>query len=1238
MNNKNQNEQSYLLNWNMNGFYHKYAHLQEIINKYNPTFFALNETRHHQRTNLNFPGYQIIQKSGTFDINDHAHGGVAIMIKDNVGYEEINLNTNLQVVAIKVLFPQKMTIAAIYIPPNLSTIPTEAELDELADQLPNPFMLIGDVNSRHVNLLSPYTNSFGNLIMNFVYNNDLAIINDDKETRVGTHGEGAMIDLVMVTGELTATFEVETTEDFYGSDHKLIKVNTVQKLIEIREPNYNYNKAEWKKFAENTKLNEINIEDNIENINTKMKTKIINAADISIPKFCPKFNSERCKAWWSKEINKEYKIMNQLNREMRRLRSSPGYNPAAIEMKKSAYYNQRSIFYKLRDENRKLEMEKTCLRVTKDTTNSELWKKIRAHEGKRSKAKTIFIYEEQSDTCITDKKEIAEKLSVIFLDNFKNDSVIEIEENPTRIIDESQAEYLNDDFTMNEMKKQIRRARNTCPGKDKISYAMIKNLSEEDMEFLLKFYNVTWNEGRSPNEWKKSIIIPIPKEIGFKHNIRKFRPIQLCSVFTKIKENMVASRLNYHMEMNNINHENQFGFRAKRSTKDNLIIFEDRVRTAIEQKYEVVAIFFDLEKAFDSVKSKKIIEKLKEMGIHGKFLQYSKDFFTERKYQVRFDGELSSEKSQDNGVPQGSGLSVQFFKIVMDQMKNFINTNDIIIFVDDFVYLKVIKKSNCRHKNRTDIQNDINKIEKWADTFGLKISSSKTKIMKFTLRQNSPDTPKIKINNNEIEEVKSFKFLGVIYEKDLKYTQHINYLVKRIDKDLNVIKYLASYKLNISREALLHVLDAKVKSKIEYVRYLMQHESKARKNKLKVKYNEGLRICLGALRTTHIDTLYAEAGKIDLESSALKSTMKYVVNVLGNSENPVRKRIFKIIDEISIEHRAKKESILKIVCAKLIENNLINIQAVKPFFLQPQWTQTNINIDKSVHIFNKSSQSFEVWQKIYADSSSKYDKNNIIFTDGSLREERVSYAVTDENNLIKSGRINDKSTIMTAEMRGIIEAVYSSESENPIIATDSLSTVEMLEKMNEKNNSCRYIANLLKLTNKNITIMWIPSHQKIKGNETADKFAGDAININECDERITENDAKKYIDKIILEEENEKWRRISEEKNLRKLKDNIEILKFPKDMIRKDQVIITRLRTGYTKYTDEWKFHTNEGAIGQACEHCECFTSVYHIFAECELTEDSRRKYNIKFKDLNNVEKFNDIIAFLKDIKLYEKI
>lgn len=146
--------------------------------------------------------------------------------------------------------------------------------------------------------------------------------------------------------------------------------------------------------------------------------------------------------------------------------------------------------------------------------------------------------------------------------------------------------------------------------------------------------------------------------------------------------------------------------------------------------------------------------------------------------------------------------------------------------------------------------------------------------------------------------------------------------------------------------------------------------------------------------------------------------------------------------------------------------------------------------------------------------------------------------------------------------------------------------------------------------NKNITLMWIPSHMGMIGNEKADE------------------EAKKAI---------EKWQQNNDVNInlLRRLKNDYSFVKFPNDMTRKDQNIITRLRTGYTRHTHSYKMDKKDPP---KCEKCDKIITVKHLMISCKELETKRKKHNVKFEDLNNPDKLKNIIAYIKDIGLHDKI
>ena len=113
--------------------------------------------------------------------------------------------------------------------------------------------------------------------------------------------------------------------------------------------------------------------------------------------------------------------------------------------------------------------------------------------------------------------------------------------------------------------------------------------------------------------------------------------------------------------MNNIISSAQSGGQRGRSTLDNLLRLEDNIRTAYASKEKLLSIFFDLEKAYDMAWRDGIVIDLYKAGLRGLFPRYIAVFLGERTFRVKVGSSLSSVHHQQNGVPQGSVLSVPLF-------------------------------------------------------------------------------------------------------------------------------------------------------------------------------------------------------------------------------------------------------------------------------------------------------------------------------------------------------------------------------------------------------------------------------------------------------------------------------------------------------------------------------------------------------------------------------------------------
>lgn len=177
-----------------------------------------------------------------------------------------------------------------------------------------------------------------------------------------------------------------------------------------------------------------------------------------------------------------------------------------------------------------------------------------------------------------------------------------------------------------------------------------------------------------------------------------------------------------------------------------------------------------------------------------------------------------------------------------------------------------------------------------------------------------------------------------------------------------------------------------------------------------------------------------------------------------------------------------------------------------------------------------------------------------------------------------------------------------------IILSDSLSTLRSIENISNPNEIAIKIQNqIFDLTHSgySITLIWIPSHNQIPGNERADKIARqattspNAIRLN-C---FTLHDAKS-ISKIIS---NNIWLRAWKQgtSKLNEIKNTIHPWPSPPDFSRKMETLINRMRIEHTSLTHQYLMKKEDPPI---CASCGTLLSVKHIISECLAHEMDRRE------------------------------
>ena len=131
-----------IIQWNVCGLRANYEELRLLCNQYNPRIVAVQECQLQKNKIINLTGFSGLTKSSP---GDKATGGVTLYVNKSVLFSEIKLDTDLQAVAVRVSAKKTLTVCKVYLPPSLNI--NFSDLEHLIQQLPAPFVLVGDFNA-----------------------------------------------------------------------------------------------------------------------------------------------------------------------------------------------------------------------------------------------------------------------------------------------------------------------------------------------------------------------------------------------------------------------------------------------------------------------------------------------------------------------------------------------------------------------------------------------------------------------------------------------------------------------------------------------------------------------------------------------------------------------------------------------------------------------------------------------------------------------------------------------------------------------------------------------------------------------------------------------------------------------------------------------------------------------------------------------------------------------------------
>lgn len=715
-------------------------------------------------------GYTVFRKDrdisfyqeGTYSASDR--GGVLILVKNNLNPVIVHEEVQAELCWINVTPVTNVTIlvGVCYRSEKDEAIMLDRICDSIDRVDTTNCILVGDFNFRQINWENHEASSIlSKQFLDCVDENCLAQV-VTEQTRYSN-----LIDLVLV-GDSDMVDSCVVKEPIGRSDHNTIWLTMRYPVPKINLAPYKvflYSKGDYTSF--NSELDQFDWEDTFKQKSVNdcwdiIKDHYHRLVDKYVPHKLVKPGKPHGQPWT------RYKSIIHSKRKKRK---------KWVDFKKTGLFSDKLLFEDISSEFEstvtaaKIHYENKLVESLRENPK-RFWNYTRHFTRSSSTVNVI----EKDNVKYTKDKDKAELLNDYFV------SVLTHENPDLSCINlnarEDISAVLDMDISPMDVRKKLKNLKlNKACGPDFFHVNVLKYVLNLDKP-LSYIFNLSLRSGHIPQDWRDANITPLFKK-GSRISASNYRPVSLTSQVVKVMERLVQDKLIEHLETNEIISCHQHGFQKKSSCITQLLECLNDWTDSFDNRRATDIIYLDFAKAFDSVPHKRLILKLRSLGIRGHILRWIQSFLTNRRQRVVLPGGSSSWKPVHSGVPQGSILGPVLFLMYVNDIPDQVHSS-VKMFADDTkVYSQIDNLSDCE-----DLQQDLNTLGAWADHWLLRFNETKC----IVLRIRHAIEFQYSLNGTYLNEENNQRDLGVIISNTLKPETHISDIIKKANRRIGLIK------------------------------------------------------------------------------------------------------------------------------------------------------------------------------------------------------------------------------------------------------------------------------------------------------------------------------------------------------------------------------------------------------------------------------------------------------------------
>ena len=324
-----------------------------------------------------------------------------------------------------------------------------------------------------------------------------------------------------------------------------------------------------------------------------------------------------------------------------------------------------------------------------------------------------------------------------------------------------------------------------APGPDGIPNIVLTKCADILVDRLYHIYSAIYNKCLYHQPWKEFNTIVLWKPGKPSYEVPKaYRPIALINTLWKVLTAILAEQLTFFTEKHQLLPAHHFGGRPGRTTTNAMHLLTYKIKSAWRKSQVAAVLFLDVEGAFPNAVPSKLIHNLKKRRVPRKLINFATGLLEGRITTLKFDDHTSAPIPIDNGIGQGDPMLMALYQFYNADILDIPSAKNesAIAYVDDALLIATADNFEEAHRILANMMTRQNGVSDWSTSHNSPLEYSKLALIDFAHQSSTKTRPQLTLPHKTIKPIASAKYLGVIFDQNLKWTVQLAHVTEKGSK------------------------------------------------------------------------------------------------------------------------------------------------------------------------------------------------------------------------------------------------------------------------------------------------------------------------------------------------------------------------------------------------------------------------------------------------------------------------